>query len=139
MSRALEADVAVIGGGLAGLVAARELVAGGVAPVVLEARERVGGRTLNEDLGDGKVVEIGGQWLGPTQDRLAALAAELGVETYPTYIDGENLLELGGSLRRYSGTIPRLNPASLVEIEIARRRQHHPLAQLLGEAQRDEL
>jgi monoamine oxidase len=122
VNRALEADVAVIGGGLAGLVAARELVAGGVAPVVLEARERVGGRTLNEDLGDGKVVEIGGQWLGPTQDRLAALAAELGVETYPTYIDGENLLELGGSLRRYSGTIPRLNPASLVEIEIARRR-----------------
>ena len=48
--------------------------------VVLEARDRVGGRTLNQELGAGKVVEAGGQWIGPTQDRLAALAEELGVE-----------------------------------------------------------
>jgi monoamine oxidase len=122
MASELEADVAVIGGGLAGLVAARELAQAGVSPVVLEARDRVGGRTLNADLGDGKVVEIGGQWVGPTQDRVAALAAELGVETFPTYIDGQNVLELGGRISRYSGTIPRLNPISLAEVEIARRR-----------------
>ncbi len=112
----------MVGGGLAGLVAARELVRGGASVVVLEARDRVGGRTLNADLGQGKVVEIGGQWIGPTQDHLAALAAELGVETFPTYIEGQNVLELGGRVRRYSGTIPRLNPASLLEVELTRRR-----------------
>ncbi|MGZ8667622.1 MAG: FAD-dependent oxidoreductase, partial [Solirubrobacterales bacterium] len=53
LSRSVEADVAVIGGGLAGLVAARDLVRGGASAVVLEARDRVGGRTLNADLGQG--------------------------------------------------------------------------------------
>jgi monoamine oxidase len=122
VTRSLEADVVVAGAGLAGLVAARKLAAAGTSVIVLEARDRVGGRTLNADLGEGKVVEIGGQWIGPTQDRLEALANELGIGTFPTYLVGENLLELGGSLRRYSGTIPRLNPVSLVEIDLARRR-----------------
>jgi monoamine oxidase len=73
---ALEVDVVVIGAGLAGLVAARDLQRAGRSVVVLEARDRVGGRTLNQELGGGKVVEAGGQWIGPTQDRLAALADE---------------------------------------------------------------
>jgi monoamine oxidase len=117
-----EVDVAVVGAGLSGLAAARALEAAGASHAVLEARERVGGRTLNEGLGDGKVVEIGGQWVGPTQDRLYELARELGIETFPTFTAGENLLELGGRLRRYSGAIPRLNPVSLLEIERVRRR-----------------
>ena len=74
-----EADVVVIGAGLAGLAAARELEAQGASAIVLEARDRVGGRTLNEPIGDGKVVEVGGQWIGPTQDRLAALSREVEV------------------------------------------------------------
>lgn len=86
-----EADVAIVGAGLAGLSAARDLTKAGRSVVVLEARDRVGGRTLNHDLGDGKVVEVGGQWIGPTQDRIAALAAELGVETFPTYTAGRDL------------------------------------------------
>ena len=114
-----EADVAVVGAGLAGLTAARDLRAGGASVVVLEARDRVGGRLLNEDLGDGKVVEVGGQWIGPTQDRLAALAADMGVDTFPTYVDGKNVLEWRGSLRRYRGTIPRLNPLVLLSIQRA--------------------
>lgn len=112
----------VLGGGLAGLAAARELRRGGTEPLVLEARDRVGGRTLNAELGPEKVVEIGGQWVGPGQDHLLELAGELGIETFPTYVEGENALDLGGSLSRYSGTIPRLNPVSLLEIELARRR-----------------
>ena len=111
-----DADVVVVGAGLAGLAAARELRAAGAAVVVLEARDRVGGRTLNEPLGDGQVVEVGGQWIGPTQTRLAALANELGVETYPTYTAGENVLELGRSLRRYTGEIPRLGPHVVADL-----------------------
>ena len=117
-----EADVVVVGAGLAGLAAARALVARGSSVVVLEARERVGGRVENHDIGDGKVVEVGGQWIGPTQDRLAALARDLGVETFPTHAQGANLLEYGGSVRRYKGTIPRINPAVLVDVERAQRR-----------------
>jgi monoamine oxidase len=112
----------VVGAGLAGLAAARTLTARGASVVVLEARDRVGGRLLNHELGADKVVEVGGQWIGPTQDRLAALARELGVETFPTYTEGHNLLEYAGSVRRYTGTIPRINPAVLVDVEQAQRR-----------------
>jgi monoamine oxidase len=117
-----EADVIVVGAGLAGLAAAGRLRARDVSVVVVEARERVGGRVLNHDIGDGKVVEVGGQWIGPTQHRLAALAAELGVETFRTYGQGHNLIEYGGSLRRYTGTIPRINPVVLLDVERAQRR-----------------
>jgi monoamine oxidase len=117
-----EADVVVIGAGLAGLVAARDLVAAGRSVTVLEARDRVGGRLLNADLGDGKVVEVGGQWVGPTQHRALALASELGVATFPTHAQGDNVVEIDGALRRYRGAIPKINPAVLVDIGQAQSR-----------------
>jgi monoamine oxidase len=116
------ADVAVIGAGLAGLTAARELERAGTSVAVLEARDRVGGRLLSEPIGDGKVVEVGGQWIGPSQDRMYALAREAGIEIFPTHTNGDNLLLLEGKLRRYAGTIPRLGPYALVEIALARRK-----------------
>jgi monoamine oxidase len=109
-------DVVVVGAGLAGLVTARRLSAAGRQVAVVEARDRVGGRTLNLPLGDGNVVEIGGQWAGPTQDRVLALAAELDIETFPTHAVGENLVELDGVVKRYRGTIPRLSPAILMDV-----------------------
>jgi monoamine oxidase len=117
-----DADLAVVGAGLAGLSAARTAAAAGAKVVVVEARDRVGGRVLNEQIGEDKVVEVGAQWIGPTQDRLAALARELGVETFPTHGAGENVIEYGGSLRRYSGTIPRINPVVLLDVERAQRK-----------------
>jgi monoamine oxidase len=120
--RTYHADVVVVGAGLAGLMAARELTREGSSVVVLEARERVGGRILNHEIGDGKVVEVGGQWIGPSQDRLEALARELGVETFPTHDEGDNVLEYRGRLRRYEGTIPRINPLVLLDVERAQRR-----------------
>jgi monoamine oxidase len=110
-----EADVVVVGAGLAGLTAARELTAAGASVVLLEARDRVGGRTLNEPLGDGQVVEVGGQWIGPTQDRLAALAQAVGVDTFPTYMKGEHLAEFDGEVQRYSGDLPKLGPHVLAD------------------------
>jgi monoamine oxidase len=111
-----EADVAVVGAGLAGLTAARRLTEAGLEPVVVEARDRVGGRTLNHEIGDGKVVEVGGQWVGPTQRRMLALSQELGVETFPTHDEGENLIEWRGERKRYRGAIPRINPAILADV-----------------------
>ncbi len=111
-----DVDVVVVGAGLAGLVSAREVIAAGRSAVVLEARERVGGRLLNRSIGDGKVVEVGGQWAGPTQHRVLALARDLGVDTFATYADGENLVELDGRIRRYRGAIPRISPAVLADI-----------------------
>jgi monoamine oxidase len=116
------ADIAVVGAGLAGLTAARTIADAGRSVVVLEARDRVGGRTLVEPIGDGQVVDVGGQWIGPTQDRMYKLAGEAGVETFPTNTEGSNLLELGGRLRRYSGTIPRLGPLVLLDIARAQRK-----------------
>ena len=90
-------EVAIIGAGLAGLTAARELVAGGVDSVlVLEARDRVGGRTLNQPIPGGGIVEGGGEFVGPTQTAVVELAHELGLETFPTYNEGETVYYLGG-------------------------------------------
>lgn len=113
-----EVDVVVVGAGLAGLAAARALVAAGRSVVVLEGRDRVGGRTLNERVGDGEndVVELGGQWVGPQHARLLALARELGLATYPTFTEGESLFAWRGRTRRYRGTIPRINPMVLADV-----------------------
>jgi monoamine oxidase len=102
----VETDVAVVGAGFAGLVAARRLVEADVDVVVLEARDRVGGRVLNAPLGDGKVVEVGGTFLGPTQDRAYALVAELGLETFPVFDAGLHLVEMEGRVKRYRRTPP---------------------------------
>jgi monoamine oxidase len=117
-----DADVIVVGAGFAGLAAARAIAEAGREPLVLEARDRVGGRTVNEDLGDGAAIEMGGQWIGPTQGRIAALASEVGVETFPTHTDGSNLLRLDGRLRSYRGTIPRLSPLALLDVFRALRK-----------------
>jgi monoamine oxidase len=114
----MDADVAIVGAGLAGLTAARELGRRDRSAIVLEADDRVGGRTLNHRFSDGTVVEIGGQWIGPTQDRLAALAAELGVATYPTWDEGDNLLQRGPHLSRYRGESFGLPPLVLAELAL---------------------
>ena len=71
-------NVVVVGAGLAGLAAARRLVAGGHEVTVVEARERVGGRTEGLVLDDGTPLELGGQWLGEGHTRMYELAGELG-------------------------------------------------------------
>jgi len=89
-------DVAIVGAGLAGLTTARDLHnAGCESFVVLEARDRVGGRTLNHDLGEGRVSEAGGQWIGPGQTAVADLARELQVDTFPTYYAGKTVFLSG--------------------------------------------
>ncbi len=93
--------MAVIGAGLSGLAAARSLAAAGQDVLVLEARDRVGGRTLNRSIGNGHVVEVGGEFVGPTQDRILALAQAVGVETFPVYNQGSNVEIIGGQRSLY--------------------------------------
>jgi len=114
--------VAVVGAGLAGLSAARTLVGRGASVVVLEALDRVGGRTLNGELAGGVQVDLGAQWMGAHHLRLAELCDGLDIASFPTYGEGENLLDVRGRTRRYSGTIPRLAPHVLLDVFLARRR-----------------
>ena len=100
------ADVGIVGAGLAGLIAARQLVATGVSVCVLEARDRVGGRTWSRPAADGTLIDLGGQWIGPTQQRMQRLAAELGAETFKTWDTGNNIQYHAGERLVYSGAIP---------------------------------
>jgi monoamine oxidase len=109
-----DVDVVVVGAGFAGLTAARGLKARGSSVLVLEARDRVGGRSLNHVLDDGQPIEIGGQWVGPGQDRLLALAGEMGVATFPTYNKGWHLLLYRGRLLRHRSMIPPAIPPNVL-------------------------
>ncbi|MEZ5380731.1 MAG: FAD-dependent oxidoreductase [Microthrixaceae bacterium] len=94
-----ETDVLVVGAGFAGLTAARRLADANVDVVVLEARQRVGGRTHTVQR-NGVTIDLGGQWIGPGQDRVAALAHELGVDTYPQYDEGDHVVVRADGPRR---------------------------------------
>jgi len=114
-------DVVVVGGGIAGLTAGRRLQEAGRSLVVLEARDRVGGRTLNDTIA-GVTVEVGGQWVGPTQDHVNALIEELGLERYATHDEGDGLVELAeGKAKRFRGDTPPLSPLALADLFQAQR------------------
>src|SRR3954466_2365144 len=99
-------DVVVVGAGLAGLTAARHLVAAGRKVVLIEADKRVGGRVLNIDIGNGKITEDGAEFIGETQDHIAQLAKDLGLKTFKTYNEGNNLYYRNGTALPYMSTGP---------------------------------
>ncbi|WP_370185261.1 flavin monoamine oxidase family protein [Rhodococcus wratislaviensis] len=97
-----DADVIVVGAGLAGLSAARKLRAAGRSVILLEARDRVAGRTYGGSLSNGVSVELGGQWVGPTQDAVLELIDELGLKTFRCYADGDNINVIDGRVVRWT-------------------------------------
>jgi monoamine oxidase len=101
-----DVDFCVVGAGFAGLTAALRLKQGGHSVDVLEARDRVGGRTFTEVRDDGTWIDRGGAWVGPGQDGIKALMNEFGVPSYQQYTDGKAMMVVDGKQHRYSGTIP---------------------------------
>lgn len=115
-------DVIIAGGGLSGLGAAKTLSEAGKSFIVLEARGRTGGRVHDLHLSDGKYVEVGAEFLGPTQDKVLALADELHLTLYQTYTEGLNVLFHKGERSLYeangdTGVIPPVvDEESLVQL-----------------------
>jgi putrescine oxidase len=111
-ARLIEADVVVVGAGVAGLAAASRLVAEGRTVVVLEARDRVGGRLWNTEIG-GEANELGGEWVAPYHSRLRELLPELGIELFPAYRDGDDVyVDESGRAHRHTGAESVLSPNS---------------------------
>lgn len=111
--------ILIVGAGLAGLSAARELTKAGMECLVLEARSRVGGRVMGGSVA-GQAVEFGGTWIGEGHERMYALAAELGLPTFRTHNDdGQLLVDLGGRQSRMKptkGAVPKLSPFALADL-----------------------
>jgi putrescine oxidase len=113
----LDRDVVIVGAGPAGLTAARELRKAGLSVAVLEARDRVGGRTWTDTI-DGALLEIGGQWVSPDQTALLELLDELGLQTYSRYREGQSVY-IGADGRRtlYSGDSFPVSEATAAEMD----------------------
>jgi monoamine oxidase len=111
----MDCDAIIVGGGLAGTRAATKLKAGGASVLLLEARDRLGGRTWTRNVGATQV-DFGAQFIGPGQPRMHALVRELGLQTMPTWSQGQKRLELRGEVTSYSGTIPFRTPGNLLRL-----------------------
>ena len=119
-------DCIVVGAGFAGLTAACNLVERGSSVVVLEARDRVGGRVKGAIIA-GQAVDVGGMWLAPSQKQLAALADRFGIATYPTPLIGRNVIELNGRRINAVGddfmpAVPFLAKLDLLRIDVKLKR-----------------
>jgi monoamine oxidase len=114
----------VIGAGYAGLTATRQLLKAEKKVLLLEARDRVGGRVYTKTLEDGSYVDLGGAWVGPTQDKIYALAREFGVETFKTYDIGKSTIVYKGKVKRYKGIIPPLPVGALLSLDFAMKKMN---------------
>lgn len=106
----------VVGGGYAGLTATRHLLKAGKSVKLLEARERIGGRVHTEQF-DGFYLDMGGTWVGPTQDKIYELIREFGLQTFSTYDEGKSTLLMNGKIKNYKGLIPPLQIPSLLSLD----------------------
>lgn len=127
-------EVAIVGAGYAGLSAARSLVQADKEVLVLEARERVGGRVYTQHLNDNFYVDLGGQWIGPGQDKMYALCQEFGIETFGTYNQGKNIIALQQKIKTYRGLIPKIDLPSLLNLDFALKKMEKMARQVNLEA-----
>jgi monoamine oxidase len=116
--------VIVVGAGLSGLCSARELLRHGRHVLVLEARDRVGGRMVRKSLIGGGWIDLGGQWIGPTQAKILSLAESLGIKHFDSYATGHTVVSYNGETSTTDGPFPPVAPLPSVsadEIDEANR------------------
>jgi monoamine oxidase len=118
----IQHDVIIVGAGFSGLAAARMLDQAGISFKLLEARDRLGGRTYTKQLENNRYVDLGGQWIGQGQDRMYALAQAYNIPWYDTYNEGKNIIDLNGKVATYTGLIPRMDIPSLINLDFILRK-----------------
>lgn len=93
-------DVIIVGAGISGLMTANLLQNQGYSTLVLEGRDRVGGRTFTKD-----GIDLGGQWVGSCQQRVMALIKSLELEYFEQYDKGRHIMNFNGKVEEYDGNI----------------------------------
>ncbi|HZU40266.1 MAG TPA: flavin monoamine oxidase family protein [Solirubrobacteraceae bacterium] len=114
-----EVDAVVVGAGLAGLTAATDLHRHGHSVLVLEARNRVGGRCFSRSIGHhaSDVANMGATFVGPTQHHIQRVMREVGIGLFPVYSTGKLLWYQNGKLTPYTGTVPPVSdPTALAQV-----------------------
>lgn len=115
MADTVDTDVVVVGAGLSGLAAARDLTAEGCKVAILEARDRIGGRVLSLDTPAGLTVDLGAQWLAPNMRRMHGLVKSLGLTTVKTHVTGKKVFVFGGK-RKLSNKLPPIPPHAILDL-----------------------
>ena len=128
-----EADVIVVGAGFAGLKAAQDLVAQGRSVILLEANNRVGGRIKRSEVA-GRVVDVGGQWVGTGHDLLLGEANKYGIRTYAQYDSGKTVMQLLGKLTQFTGAVPRMPLLALIELYRIQKRWDREMKEVPADA-----
>lgn len=130
MAAQTDVDIAVVGAGLSGLSAARELERAGASVAVVEARDRVGGKTHTVAI-DGCAIDLGAHWVGPGQRRILALCDELGIPLEKQYLDGRHVALIAGDRHEFTTPYPLISVFGVAEtalraarVEVRRRLVH---------------
>ncbi|MCO5231577.1 MAG: FAD-dependent oxidoreductase [Chitinophagales bacterium] len=119
----LETDFIIIGAGYAGIAAASKLHQANKNFIVLEARDRIGGRVNTQKIeNSGETIDVGAQWIGPTQNLIWEWVRKHQVEVFDCYDEGKNIYHYNGKTKTYKGTIPKMNPIALIDLGIAMER-----------------
>ncbi len=109
--------VIIVGAGFAGLTAAKLLHEQKISFILLEARERIGGRVYSKTTEEFGHIELGGQWVGHSQNELYSLLKEYDLNLFPTYNTGKNTVCINNKIKHYSGLIPKIDIPSLINID----------------------
>ncbi len=112
-------DTIIIGAGYAGIAAAKKLYEHRKDFIILEARDRIGGRTYTEQITCGATIDLGAKWIGPTQQHVWDWVKQTDTATFNTYDTGKNMLSYRGKISRYTGVIPKIDPVSLIDLGLA--------------------
>ena len=119
MNKTHPIETIIIGAGFAGIAAAKKLHKANKSFIILEARDRIGGRTLTQSLDCGATIDLGAQWIGPDQHLIWEWVKSTNTPTYECYDTGKNILSINQKTSQYKGTIPNVDPLSLIGLGLA--------------------